>query len=104
VRVGAILLAACTAACAGTSRAGGAAPAPTAEATAAVNAVLDDWHDAASKAEEARYFGHFAPPNMGPCRGSGVLVREAGAWKIAHYNLALTVPNAKLRAVREVLQ
>lgn len=26
----------------------------------AVSAVLDDWHDAASKADEARYFGHFA--------------------------------------------
>jgi hypothetical protein len=30
---------------------------------------------------------------MGTCRGSGVLVRREGEWKIAHYNLAVTVPN-----------
>ncbi len=28
---------------------------------AAVNVVLDDWHAAASEADEARYLGHFAP-------------------------------------------
>jgi hypothetical protein len=32
-------------------------------------------------------------PNMGPCRGSGVLVATSSGWKIAQYNLALTVPN-----------
>jgi ketosteroid isomerase-like protein len=30
---------------------------------------------------------------MGVCRGSGVLVRGDGGWKIKHYNLAVTVPN-----------
>lgn len=30
---------------------------------------------------------------MGTCRGSGVLLRGDGGWKIAHYNLAVTVPN-----------
>ena len=30
---------------------------------------------------------------LGPCRGTGVLVREDGAWKIAHYSLTLLVPN-----------
>ena len=120
--------------------------------TQAVAAVLDDWHQAASVADEARYFGHFAPngvfmgtdaserwtvgefrewakphfqkkaawsfrprdrhievsddgqtawfdemldtPNMGVCRGSGVLVRSGGAWKIAQYNLSIAIPNA----------
>ncbi|WP_224242940.1 nuclear transport factor 2 family protein [Hyalangium gracile] len=33
-------------------------------------------------------------PNMGPCRGSGVLVKEAGGWKIAQYNLSVPIPNA----------
>src|SRR5512143_1319390 len=104
--------------------------------TRAIGRVLDDWHDAASKADEARYFSHFAPdgvflgtdaaerwevaafrayahpyfakgkawtfkptsrhvnvwngrtawfdelldtPNLGPARGSGVLVKENGA-------------------------
>ena len=27
------------------------------------------------------------------CRGSGVLIKEAGEWKIAHYVLSLTIPN-----------
>jgi len=113
--------------------------------------VLDNWHDAAAKADFDRYFAHFAPsaifmgtdaterwtvdefkayakphfdkgkawsftphnrhvafssdgdiawfdeelktPNLGPCRGSGVLVLTDAMWKIAHYNLALAVPN-----------
>ncbi|MCY1083103.1 nuclear transport factor 2 family protein [Archangium lansingense] len=119
--------------------------------TAAVNAVLDDWHKAAAQADEARYFGHFTPdavylgtdaterwtrdefrawakpyfskgkawsftavsrhvsfskdgavawfdealatPNMGPARGSGVLVKDGGTWKIAQYNLSIPIPN-----------
>jgi uncharacterized protein (TIGR02246 family) len=119
--------------------------------TAAVNAVLDDWHKAAAQADEARYFSHFTPdavylgtdaserwtrdefrawarphfakgkawsftavsrhvsfskdgavawfdealatPNMGPARGSGVLVKDGEAWKIAQYNLSIPIPN-----------
>src|SRR5262245_45635881 len=33
-------------------------------------------------------------PNMGVCRGSGVLVRSGDSWKIAQYNLSIPVPNA----------
>jgi SnoaL-like domain len=44
-----------------------------------------------------------ATPNLGPARGTGVLLREDGAWKIAQYNLAITVPNEKMRSVRELL-
>ncbi|MEX0845728.1 MAG: nuclear transport factor 2 family protein [Balneolaceae bacterium] len=32
-------------------------------------------------------------PNLGPSRGSGVLILQDGNWKIAHYNLAIPVPN-----------
>jgi SnoaL-like domain len=32
-------------------------------------------------------------PNMGPCRGSGVLVRVGDTWKIAQYNLSIPIPN-----------
>jgi ketosteroid isomerase-like protein len=32
--------------------------------------------------------------SYGECRGTGVLVRENGAWKIAHYNLTIPIPNA----------
>ena len=117
-----------------------------------VGAVLDDWHQAASVADEARYFDHFAPhgvfmgtdaterwtvtefrawakpqfqrksawsfrprdrhidfsgdrktawfdetldtPNLGQCRGSGVLVLLGGKWRIAQYNLSVPIPNA----------
>jgi ketosteroid isomerase-like protein len=30
---------------------------------------------------------------LGQCRGSGVLVREQGRWKIAQYNLSVPIPN-----------
>ncbi len=32
-------------------------------------------------------------PNMGPCRGSGVLVATNAGWKIAQYNLSIPIPN-----------
>lgn len=35
-------------------------------------------------------------PNLGPARGSGVLVREGAQWKIAHYDLSVPIPNALL--------
>jgi ketosteroid isomerase-like protein len=36
-------------------------PAAPASVTPAINAALDAWHDAAAKADEARYFGAMAP-------------------------------------------
>jgi ketosteroid isomerase-like protein len=36
---------------------------------------------------------------LGTCRGSGVLVREQGRWKIAQYNLSMPVPNAMISRV-----
>jgi hypothetical protein len=132
-----------------------AAPAQTPESR--IGTMLDDWHQAASVADEARYFGHFAPngvfmgtdaaerwpvdrfrewakpyfqrkaawsfrahdrhvdfsadgsvawfdemldtPNLGPCRGSGVVVRAGGDWKIAQYNLSIPIPNALAASV-----
>ncbi len=117
----------------------------------AVAAVLDDFHDAAAKGDEDRYFAHFhrdgvflgtdaterwtagefrawaepyfernsawvyramkrnvsiAPDGrsawfdeslwnekMGECRGTGVLLREDGRWRVAQYNLTVPVPN-----------
>jgi hypothetical protein len=40
---------------------------------------------------------------LGPARGSGVLVREGERWRVAQYNLALTVPNDRFAAVRATL-
>ncbi len=42
-------------------------------------------------------------PNLGPSRGSGVLVKGAGGWKIAQYNLAIVIPNEKLDAVKAAI-
>ena len=123
-------------------------------------AVLDDLHDAAARADEARYFGLFAPdgvflgtdakerwtvqafreyahpyfargkawsfkgvnrrisvrgdvawfeedlqtPNLGPARGSGVLVQQDGGWKIEQYVLSITVPNEKMKQVKGLLE
>ena len=36
------------------------------------------------------------------CRGSGVVVREDGNWKIAHYVLSLAVPNETVAGVIEL--
>src|SRR5579862_824527 len=33
-------------------------------------------------------------PNLGLCRGSGVLVLIGGKWKISQYNLSVPIPNA----------
>ena len=137
----------------------------TAQAEAEIGRVLDDFHDAADRADEPRYFAHFASggvflgtdaterwdvaafrayahphfakgkawsmhatkrsitvggggavawfdevletKNLGPARGSGVLVRDAGsaggAWKIAQYNLAVTIPNERFGDVKRLL-
>ena len=32
-------------------------------------------------------------PNLGPCRGSGVLIATPAGWKIAQYNLSIPIPN-----------
>jgi len=124
---------------------------------ALIGAVLDDFHDAAAKADGPRYFALFAPDGVflgtddterwtvdefrayaepyfsqgkgwiylasdrhirihtagstawfdekldnekyGRCRGSGVLVKHAGAWKIAQYNLTVPIPNDLLADV-----
>jgi len=43
--------------------------------------------------------------NLGPSRGSGVLERDADdRWRIAQYNLAITVPNERFREVRALMQ
>ncbi len=40
---------------------------------------------------------------LGPCRGSGVLRWDGERWRIAHYNLTLTVPNERFEAVRAAI-
>ena len=44
--------------------------------------------------------------NLGPARGSGVLVfdEDARAWRIAHYTLTITVPNERFKEVKALLE
>jgi hypothetical protein len=46
-----------------------------------------------SQENNVAWFEELLETWMGTCRGSGVLLRQDGGWKIAHYNLAVTVPN-----------
>ncbi len=128
---------------------------------AEVGRVLDDFHDAAAKADEPRYFSHFAEggvflgtdgkerwtvpefrayahphfakgkawsfratrreitfvndtawfdedldtPNLGPARGTGVLVKtDHGTWKIAQYNLSVPIPNERFKDVKALIE
>ena len=41
---------------------------------------------------------------LGTCRGSGVLVREAGEWRVAQYNLSVPIPNDLVYGVAEQVQ
>lgn len=135
--------------------------ASTREAEAAITHELDDFHDAAAKADEARYFAHLdasavflgtdaterwsvaefrayahphfakgkawafhatrrairvdtsgrlawfdedlATQNLGPARGSGVLILSNDRWLITQYNLALTIPNERFPRVKAAL-
>lgn len=43
-------------------------------------------------------------PNLGPARGTGVLVKQDTAWKIAHYNLSIPIPNAIADTVVQQVQ
>ncbi len=40
-------------------------------------------------------------PNLGPARGSGVLLRTPAGWKISHYNLSVPIPNALMKEFKE---
>lgn len=148
---------------------GGAPGPPVASAQAAgeaqkeIGTLLDDWHEAAARAQEARYFSHFAEgavflgtdpterwkledfrswahpkfsngkawtfrsarrvisvgrggdvawfdedletKSLGAARGSGVMVRSGTdrRWRIAQYNLSITIPNEKLPALKKIL-
>jgi hypothetical protein len=41
--------------------------------------------------------------NLGPARGSGILIYTGGRWLVEQYVLSITVPNERFRDVRELL-
>ena len=46
-----------------------------------------------SKTKDFAWFDELLDTQMKLCRGSGVLQKVNGTWKIAHYVLSITVPN-----------
>lgn len=49
--------------------------------------------------EDFAWFDELLDTQMKICRGSGVLQKIDGAWKIAHYVLSITVPNENVADV-----
>ena len=55
-----------------------------------------------SKDGKIAWFDELLKTHMGVCRGSGVLIRHDNGWKIKQYNLALTLPNEKMKEFRKL--
>lgn len=53
-------------------------------------------------ASEIAWFDELLDTWMGVCRGSGVLSKLNGTWKIEHYVLSLTVPNDNINEVIKI--
>jgi len=49
---------------------------------------------------QTAWFDELLDTNMGLCRGSGVLQKSEGHWKICHYVLSPTVPNELTKIVK----
>src|SRR5262252_4133826 len=45
-----------------------------------------------------------ATERLGPARGSGVVVREDGEYKLAQYNLSITIPNERFPDVKKAIE
>ena len=54
------------------------------------------------KSKKFAWFDELLETWMGICRGSGVVRKEGGDWKIAHYVLSATVPNDDMRKLIEI--
>ncbi|KPM32225.1 Hypothetical protein I595_1875 [Croceitalea dokdonensis DOKDO 023] len=52
-----------------------------------------------NKAKDMAWFDELLDTQMKLCRGSGVLQKVAGEWKIAHYVLSIAVPNENVAAL-----
>jgi len=52
-----------------------------------------------NKGQNTAWFDEILDSRIKICRGSGVLIKEKGKWKIAHYVLSMTVPNEKAMEV-----
>jgi beta-lactamase class D len=61
-----------------------------------------DRHVSLSEDGQLAWFDELLDTHMGLCRGSGVLIKSGGEWKIAHYVLSATIPNDRMREVTKI--
>jgi ketosteroid isomerase-like protein len=54
------------------------------------------------KSKKIAWFDELLDTHMALCRGSGVLKKIKGKWKIVHYVLSITVPNDDMDKVIEI--
>lgn len=54
------------------------------------------------KSKKTAWFNELLDTQMKVCRGSGVLVKIGGEWKIKHYVLSMTIPNDNAKAVIQI--
>lgn len=52
--------------------------------------------------KKTAWFDELLDTQMGICRGSGVLLKKDGEWKITHYVLSIAIPNADVDAVVKI--
>lgn len=57
-----------------------------------------------SKDRETAWFDEdLETMNLGPCRGTGVLIFEEGEWKIVQYNLSTPIPNSIFDEIKKLI-
>jgi ketosteroid isomerase-like protein len=67
--------------------------------------VPHDRHVMISPAGDVAWFDEkLDSASYGDCRGSGVLEKAAGGWRIAHYNLTIPIPNALAKSVVQLIR
>jgi hypothetical protein len=54
------------------------------------------------QSKKTAWFDELLNTQMKICRGSGVLVKIDGEWKIKHYVLSMTIPNKNVGAVIKI--
>ncbi|RYG03640.1 MAG: hypothetical protein EOO07_31720 [Chitinophagaceae bacterium] len=52
--------------------------------------------------DDIAWFDELLSTQMKICRGSGVVIKEDGKWKIQQYVLSMTIPNSKLDEVVKI--
>lgn len=57
-----------------------------------------------SKDKKFAWFDEDLNTGMGPCRGSGVLVKKGNIWRLVQYNLALTIPNEAIEEIKPIVK